>query len=168
MRMCIGGKGKEPDRPNQIDKAQMKVSHEEKWALKPSVSLWPPAKRSQLHIMVPHCWTCLPNTARHRVVPKRNHWEVLRTEHDIALRPVVGKSALRVIRGLPRLVIWCCSSYYSALEGKLTRTLNHIICGCLFWFPLLLLLCEGQLVSSSSSAGQKAEDEYKLLHWEMR
>lgn len=122
---------------------------EKKQALKPSASLWLPAKRSQLHIMAPHCWTCLPNTAWHREVPLRNHWEVRRAEPDITLRAVIGKSALRVIRGVPRLVMWCCSSYYGALEEKLTRTLNHIIWGCLFWYPPLLL-CEWQLESSES------------------
>lgn len=170
MRVCSGKTGKIQTDPMRSIKHRWRyqMGRNGTWCHLLPCGILQNEAEALLHTMKPH-WTCLPNTAPTEV-PEKNHWEVLWTKHAIILRADVGKSALRVIKGLPCLVTRCWPSYYSALEGKLTRTLNHIICRCLFWSLLLLRLCDWQLVSfsSSSSSGQRAEDEYRVLHWEMR
>lgn len=171
MRLCSGEKGKASDRPDWIDEAQMKVSREEKQTLIPSASLWPPANTkpelycTQRRHIIKLVFQILHTTARFlRGTIER--FSELRTWYRSQTRYWKECSQSNKRASLPRhtmlLQLLDCIR-----EGKLTRTLNHIICRCLFSFPLLLL-CEWQLLSSSSSSlGKKTEDGYRLLHWEM-
>ncbi len=89
-----------------------------------------------LHMMnVVLCNFCLPNTLHNRNAPPALHCSTLKVhiQHDITLMPVIGVSALRVIHGLPRPIIWCLSIYYSTLEEKLTRGLLNVVCAFLCW-----------------------------------
>lgn len=68
---------------------------------------------------------CLLNALHNRNAPLALQYSKgsLFIQHNITLMPVIGVSALRVIHGLPWLVIRCLSIYYSTLEEKLTRRL---------------------------------------------
>lgn len=110
-----------------------------------------------LHIRMPRSWTCLPNTPHNR---NGSLWK----QHEITLVPVIAVSALRVIKGLPRLVIWCLCIYYSTLEGKLTR--KPWITLPLLFVMLHCCCCVGDRWVSSSSSGQiKNLTCWRLLHW---
>lgn len=86
---------------DQINKVQMRRSHEMNWGLLPSGSLWHRAKWTRsLQLSSPtlyyaswrhQCWTSLPNIPHHRNPPAalQSSKGSLVTQHDITLMPVM-------------------------------------------------------------------------------